>query len=59
MVRTIFGGGPPREKCGQNSVGGHFEIGCSQNRQSGEIVISSLVLKCGQFKDNLGKIIHL
>ena len=31
------------EKCGRNSVGGHFEIGRSRNRQSGKIVISSLI----------------
>ena len=35
--------GPTSEKCGRNSVGGHFKIGHSRNRQSGKIVISSLI----------------
>ena len=35
--------GPTSEKCGRNSVGGHFEIGRCRNRQSGKIVISSLI----------------
>ena len=35
--------GPTSEKCKRNSVGGHFEIGRSRNRQSGKIVISSVL----------------
>ena len=35
--------GPTSEKCERNSVGGHFEIGGNCNRQSGKIVISSLI----------------
>ena len=35
--------GPTSEKCRRNSVGGHFEIGHSRNRQGGKIVISSLI----------------
>ena len=35
--------GPTSEKCGRNSVGGHFEIGHSRNWQSGKIAISSLI----------------
>ena len=31
------------EKCGRNSVGSHFEITRSRNRQSGKIVISNLI----------------
>ena len=35
--------GPTSEKCGQNSVGGYFEIGRSRNRESGKIAIFSLI----------------
>ena len=35
--------GPTLVKCGRNSVGGHFEIGRSRDRQSGKIVISILI----------------
>ena len=34
---------PTLEKCGRDSVGGHFEIGRSRNGQSGKISISSLI----------------
>ena len=34
-VRLKIWRGPTSEKCGRNSVGGHFEIGRSRNRQSG------------------------
>ena len=47
--------GPTSEKCGRNSVGGHFEIGRSRNRQSGKLSFpfcyNSVVR---QFRDNLG-----
>ena len=35
--------GPTSEKCGRNSVGGHIKNGRCRNRQSGKIVISSLI----------------
>ena len=35
--------GPTSEMCGRNTVGGHFENGRCRNRQSGKIVISSLI----------------
>ena len=34
---------PTSEKCGRNSVGSHFEFGHRRNRQSGKIVIYSLM----------------
>ena len=42
-VKLTIWRGLTSEKCGRNSVGGHFEFGRSRNLQSGEIAISSLI----------------
>ena len=36
--------GPTSEKCGRNSVGGHFEIGRSRNQQSGNCLFQSDII---------------